>query len=140
MSVVQLLHGVSDRIAMVFDAYFYFWQYSAPIVAAALAAIALDWPGRDERRRLRPWLLCAFPLLVSAWGVLFEHTDVTSKAPAWPGFGIAALVLLQLATTAALVARFRGRRWYAGGVGLLAGFFGVGAAAFGTMSVTGQWL
>ena len=137
---MELIAGVAGRMAMVFDAYVYFWQFSTPIVVAGLAAIALDWPGRDEHRRIRPWLLFAFPLLVSGWGVLFEHTDIESVAPAWPGYGIAALLLLQLLLTAVLVVRHRGRRWYAGGAGLLAGFLGLGAAVFGMMSVTGQWL
>jgi len=140
MSVIDLVQGVAGRFAMVFDAYLYFWQYSVPVVVAALVAIATDWPGGDEQRRIRPWLLWAFPLLVSTWGVLFEHTDMTSAAPAWPSYGIGALLLLQLLTTAVLVVRLRGRRWYAAGVGLLAGFFGLGAAVFGVMSVTGQWL
>lgn len=140
MSGMQLIQGVAGRLAMVFDAYLYFWQFSVPVVALALAAIALDWPGGGEHRRLRPWLLFAFPVFVSTWGVLFEHTDFTSTAPAWPGYGIAALLLLQLVTTVVLILRFGSRRWYAAGVSLLAGFLGLGAAAFGMMSVTGQWL
>lgn len=140
MSIIDLLQGVAGRFAMVFDAYLYFWQYSAPVVVAAFAAIALDWPRRDEHRRFRPWLLWTFPLLISTWGLLFEHTDMSSVAPAWPSYGIVALLLLQLLATAVLVVRSRGRRRYAAGVALLAGFFGLGAAVFGIMSVTGQWL
>ena len=140
MIVLELLQTVALRALMAAEALAYFWQVSLPVVAAGVLAIAYGSKTPGNVRHTLPWILWAFPLFMLTWGVLFEHRAIDVAAPGWPRYGLFALLGFQAVASAGIVARMRGRRWYAAGVALLAGLYGLGACVFSVMSVTGTWL
>lgn len=115
--------------------------------AAGVASLVALLASAADRRVWRLWSLwmlspLAVPVLLLAFGVVFQHTSTTTSAPDWPKHVVEWFPWLLLPLGVALLGSFRSvSKWLIIlGVSTVALWLSFGAGVMGWMSVTNIWL